>query len=254
MAVSIDVRELSFGYKDFRLSIDCLRLETRKVTSIVGRNGAGKSTFLKCLAGVVPVSKQSLFLDGRDLASLRMAERAKLISYVPQEISLALDYRVLDLVLMGRAAFISPFSVPSWKDLRTAEEALRFVGLEGFETRNFSQLSSGERRLVLIARTLAQSAEILLLDEPTTFLDPKHEIEVMNLCRKLALDKGKTVIVTLHNLETAVNYSDTMVFMKKGKVVASGKPDEVLNSSLLEQVYDIRMTIVPHDGKKIIFR
>lgn len=252
--MSIEVRELSFGYKDFRLSIDCLRLETCKVTSIVGRNGAGKSTFLKCLAGVVPVSKQSLFLDGRDLASLRMVERAKIISYVPQETTLALDYRVLDLVLMGRAAFISPFSVPSLRDLRTAEESLRFVGLEGFETRNFSELSGGERRLVLIARTLAQSAEILLLDEPTTFLDPKHEIEVMNLCRKLALDKGKTIIITLHNLETAVNCSDAVVFMKKGKVIAFGTPDEVLDPSLLEQVYDIPMAIVPHDGKKLIFR
>jgi iron complex transport system ATP-binding protein len=173
---------------------------------------------------------------------------------VPQELTLALNYSVLDFVLMGRAAFISPFSVPSREDLQTAGEALHFVGLEGFEKRDFSQLSSGERRLVLIARTLAQSAEILLLDEPTTFLDPKHEIEVMNLCRKLALDKGKTVIVTLHNLEMALNYSDAMVFMKKGKVVASGKPDEVLNADLLEQVYDIPMTIVSYDGKKIILR
>ena len=108
--------------------------------------------------------------------------------------------------------------------------------------------------MVLIARTLAQSAEILLLDEPTTFLDPKHEIEVMNLCRKLALDRGKTVIAVLHNLEMAVKYSDAMVFMKKGKVLASGKPDEVLDADLLEQVYDIPMTIVPYDGKKLILR
>ena len=252
--MSIEVRGLSFGYKDFRLSIERLRLENREVTSIVGRNGAGKSTFLKCLAGVVPVPKQSLFLDGRDLASLRVGERARLISYVPQELTLALNYSVLDFVLMGRAAFISPFSVPSREDLQTAGEALHFVGLEGFEKRDFSQLSSGERRLVLIARTMAQSAEILLLDEPTTFLDPKHEIEVMNLCRKLALDKGKTVIVTLHNLDMAVKYSDAMIFMKKGKVVAFGKPDEVLNADLLEQVYDIPMAIVPYNGKKIILR
>jgi iron complex transport system ATP-binding protein len=209
--VSIEVRGLSFGYKDFRLSIERLRFENRQVTSIVGRNGAGKSTFLKCLAGVVPVPKPSLFLDGRDLASLRVGERARLISYVPQELTLALNYSVLDFVLMGRAAFISPFSVPSREDLRTAGEALQFVGLEGFEKRDFSQLSSGERRLVLIARTL-------------------------------------------HNLDMAVKYSDAMIFMKKGKVVASGKPDEVLNADLLEQVYDIPMAIVPYDGKKIILR
>jgi len=250
--VSIEVRGLFFGYEDFRLSIEGLRFEGRKVTSIVGRNGAGKSTFLKCLAGVLPVPKPSLFLDGRNLASLRVRERAKLISYVPQELVLAFNYSVLDFVLMGRAAFLSPFSVPSREDLGTAAEALHFVGLEGFEKRAFSRLSSGERRLVLIARTLAQSAEILLLDEPTTFLDPKHEVEVMDLCRKLALDKGKTVIVTLHNLEMAIKYSDAMVFMKEGRVVASGRPDEVLNTDLLEQVYDIPMSIVTYDGKKII--
>jgi iron complex transport system ATP-binding protein len=252
--VNIEVRGLSFGYKDFRLSIERLQLEDGKMTSIVGRNGAGKSTFLKCLAGVVPVPKRSLFLDGRDFAALRVGERARLISYVPQEPTLTLNYSVLDFVLMGRAAFISPFSVPSRDDLQTSREALHFVGLEGFEKREFSELSSGERRLVLIARTLAQSAEILLLDEPTTFLDPKHEIEVMNLCRKLALDRGKTVIAVLHNLEMAVKYSDAMVFMKKGKVLASGKPDEVLDADLLEQVYDIPMTIVPYDGKKLILR
>ena len=252
--MSVEVRELSFGYEDFRLFVEGLRFESRQVTCIVGRNGAGKSTFLKCLAGVVPVPKKSLFLGDRDLSSLKAQERARLISYVPQELALALNYSVLDFVLMGRAAFISPFSAPSREDLRAAGEALHFVGLEGFEKRDFSQLSSGERRLVLIARTMAQSAEILLLDEPTTFLDPKHEIEVMNLCRRLALDKGKTVIVTLHNLEMAVNYSDAMIFMKEGRVVASGRPDEVLNTDLLEQVYDIPMSIVTYGRKKIILR
>lgn len=217
--MSIEVRRLSFGYKDFRLYVERLRFESRQVTSIVGRNGAGKSTFLKCLAGVVPVSKQSLFLGGRDLSSLKARERAKLISYVPQELTLALNYSVLDFVLMGRAALISPFSVPSWEDLKTAGKALHFVGLEGFEKRDFSQLSSGERRLVLIARTMAQSAEILLLDEPTTFLDPKHEVEVMEICRKLASEKDKTVVVTLHNLEMAVKYSDSMVFMNGRKII-----------------------------------
>ena len=158
------------------------------MTSVMGRNGTGKSTFLKCLAGAVPVPKPSLFLDGRNLAPLRVGERARFISYVPQEL------------------------------------------------------------------TLAQSTEIFLLDEPTTFLDPKHEVEVMNLCWKLALDKGKTVIVTLHNLEMAAKYSDVMVFMKEGKVVASGRPDEVLNTDLLEQVYDLPMSIVTYDGRKIILR
>jgi iron complex transport system ATP-binding protein len=254
VAVSVEVRSLSFGYKEFRLSIDGLRFESRRVASIVGRNGAGKSTLLKCLGGVLPVPRGSVSVGGRDLADLKSAERARLISYVPQEIAPALNYGVLDFVLMGRAAFIPTFSVPSREDRRLAEEAIDFVGLGGFEDREFSQLSSGERRIALVARTLAQSPEVFLLDEPTTFLDPKHEVEVMGLCRKLAAEKGKTVIVTLHNLELAVKCSDEMVFLKKGRVAASGPPDRVLSEALLEEVYDIPMAIVPFEGRKLIVR
>jgi iron complex transport system ATP-binding protein len=254
VAVSVEVRSLSFGYGEFRLSVAGLRFESCNVASIVGRNGAGKSTLLKCLGGVIRVPEGSVSVNGRDLAELKSPERARLISYVPQELAPALNYCVLDFVLMGRAAFIPTFSVPSREDRRLAEEAIRFVGLAGFEDREFSRLSSGERRLALVARTLAQSPEVLLLDEPTTFLDPRHEVEVMELCRKLAVEKGKTVIVTLHNLEMAMKYSDQMVFLKKGRVAASGSPDQILSEALLEEVYDIPMAIVPFEGRKLILR
>ena len=252
--MSLEIRSLSFGYREFRLSVSDLRFESRKVASIVGRNGSGKSTLLKLLGGILPAPKRAVLLDGRDLSELKGAERARLISYVPQELAPALNYRVLDFVLMGRAAFVSTFSVPSREDRRLAEESIGFVGLAGFEDREFSQLSSGERRLALVARTLAQSPDVLLLDEPTTFLDPRHEVEVMELCRKLAVAKGKTIIVTLHNLEMAVKYSDEMVFLKKGEVAASGPPDRVLSEALLADVYDIPMAIVPFDGRKLILR
>ncbi len=252
--MSVEVRALSFGYGDFRLSVSSLSFGSRRVASIVGRNGAGKSTLLKLMGGILPAPKRAVLLDGRDLSDMRSPERARLISYVPQELAPALNYRVIDFVLMGRAAFVPTFFVPSKEDRRLAAEAVRYVGLAGFEDREFSQLSSGERRLALVARTLAQSPDVLLLDEPTTFLDPKHEVEVMELCRKLAAEKGKTVIVTLHNLEMAVKYSDEMVFLKKGEVAASGPPDLVLNEALLADVYDIPMTIVPFDGRKLILR
>jgi iron complex transport system ATP-binding protein len=253
--MSIEVRTLDYGYTDgFRLSIYGLRLAGGKMTSIVGRNGAGKSTFLKCLAGVVPVPKRSIFLDDRDLAALGGRDRARRISYVPQEQVLALNYRVRDVVLMGRAAYIPAFSIPSQADLKAAEDAVRFVGLTGFENREFSRLSSGERRLALIARMVAQNADILLLDEPTTFLDPKHEIEVLDLCRRMAEDMGKTVVVTIHDIEMALRYSDEMVFMKDGRVAAAGPPSEIVCEDLLLRVYDIPMTIVPFDGKRLIVR
>jgi iron complex transport system ATP-binding protein len=155
---------------------------------------------------------------------------------------------------MGRAAYISPFALPSQEDVRAASEALDFVGLTGYADRAISEISSGERRLVLIARALAQKSDILLMDEPTTFLDPKHESEVLQLVRKLAVEKMKTILVTLHSLEMAVQYSDQMVFMKRGEVVAHGKSADVFQESLLESVYDMKMKIIDWEGRKIVLR
>jgi iron complex transport system ATP-binding protein len=252
--MKVRVEKLSFAYDGFRLEIDSLDFAGGRMTSIVGPNGAGKSTFLKCAAAILPVGRGSLFVDGRDLAGLGGRERAGLIGYVPQEPAFTFNYEVLDYVLMGRAAFLSAFSSPSTHDVRLAKEALHFVGLEGFSRRPFLELSSGERRLVLIARALAQESDILLLDEPTSFLDPRHEVEIMALCRRLAGERRKTIIVTLHNLEMAVRYSDAMVFMKGGRVVASGPPDEILSESLLRDVYDLDMSIVECAGQKFFVK
>jgi len=247
--MNIRVENLVFSYDDFRLEIGSLVFAESRVTSIVGPNGAGKSTFLKCAASVLPAPRHSLFVDGKDLTVLRGRDRAKLVGYVPQEPSFTFNYAVLDFVLTGRAAFIAAFSSPSARDVALAEDALHYVGLNGRGRRPFLELSSGERRLVLIARALAQEPDILLLDEPTSFLDPRHEVETMALCRRLAEEKRKTVIVTLHNLEMAVRYSDAMVFMKGGRVVASGPPAEILSESLLRDVYDLDMKIVECAGQ-----
>lgn len=252
--MSVRINNLTFSYKNFVLHVGTLNFEAAKITSIVGPNGAGKTTLLKCIGAVLPIQKKSLFVDGRDIALIKSQERAKLISYVPQEHGAAFNYLVRDFVLMGRVAYVSPFSLPSKEDIRAAEEAIEFVGLSDFAARYYSELSSGERRLVLIARALAQESDILLLDEPTTFLDPKHETEIFELTRKLAVEKQKTILVTLHSLEMAVRYSNFMVFMKRGGVVASGKPEEVFQEPLLESVYDMKMKIIEWNGRKIVLR
>lgn len=252
--MSIRVRDLSYARGDFLLHIDDLQFDSGRLTSIVGPNGAGKTTLLKCLAGLFPAAKGRIFLDGRDMTELREAERARLIGYVPQEHNPIFNYSVLDFVLMGRAAYLGLFSLPSERDVRASEEALEFVGLAGFAGRPYFELSSGERRLILIARSLAQRARILLLDEPTSFLDPKHEIEILELSRKLAVERGQTILLTLQNLDMAIKYSDSLVFLKGGGVFASGSPGEVLSDALLESVYDVRMRIVDFEGQKVILR
>lgn len=254
MAVSIKVRELHFAYRDFSLRVDHLTFEISKITAIVGPNGAGKTTLLKCLGAVLPVKKGQLYLEGRDLSGMSGPDRARHISYVPQEHGSVFNYSVLDFVLMGRAAHLPLFAVPSEKDVLLAEKSLAFVGLKDYAARHFFQLSSGERRLVLIARALAQQADILLLDEPTTFLDPKHELEILELLRRLADEKNKTVLVTLHNLEMAARYADELVFMKQGAVFAAGKPGDIPSESLLEDVYGLRMRVIDLDDRRFIIR
>ena len=252
--MSLLVRDLAFRYRDFELRIPDLALESAGLTAIVGPNGAGKTTFLKCLGGLLPVPRGAVRLDGRDLAALNEPERARLLAFVPQEHSASFNYTVLDFVLMGRTAYLPLFAPPSAEDVRIAEEALVFVGCAAFAARPHFQLSSGERRLILIARALAQRTGVLILDEPTTFLDPRHETEVMEIARKLAVEERKTVLMTLHNLDMAVRYADTMVFMKQGGLVAHGRPGEILTEELLARVYDIPMRLLEFEGRTFILR
>lgn len=252
--MSLQVRSLAYSNKNFTLRLGALEFAAGRLTGIVGPNGAGKTTLLKCLGVLLPLERKSVFLDGRDLAAMPAAHRARRLSYVPQEHVPTFSYTVRDFVLTGRAAHLGLFALPAARDAAAVEEALEFVGLRPFAGRPYVQLSSGERRLVLIARALAQDADVLLLDEPTTFLDPRHEVEVLGFIKRLTRERRITVLVTLHNLDMAVKYSDALVFLKEGRVHAAGPPEEVLSESLLEDVYDIPMRIVPCDGHKLIVR
>ncbi len=252
--MNLRVRNLVFRNKNFTLRLDALTFGAGRLTSIVGPNGAGKTTLLKCLAGIHPLSRDRVACDGRDLAELSDSQRARLMSYVPQEHVPSFGYTVRDFVLTGRAAHLSLFALPSAGDEAAAEKALSDVNLLSFADRPYAELSSGERRLVLIARALAQDAGILLLDEPTTFLDPKHEREVLEFIRRLTRERGLTVLLTLHHLEMAAKFSDDLVFLRNGRVVAAGPVEEILSESLLQDVYDIPMRIIRIDGQKFIVR
>lgn len=250
----VQVKGLIFSYPDFTLKVDNLTFEDSKITSIVGPNGAGKSTFLKCLAMINPSPKGSVFINGEDISEIKGNKRARLIGYVPQEQMSIFNFSILDFVLMGRTPYLNLISKPSKKDIEKAEEALRFVGVRDYKEKGIHEISSGERRLVLIARTIVQEPEIFLMDEPTSFLDPKHEIEIMELIKNLSEKMGKTVILTLHNLEIAVKYSDYLVFMKNGEIIGHGETSEILSEEILEKVYEIKMRIVDFNGRKIIIR
>jgi iron complex transport system ATP-binding protein len=182
------------------------------------------------------------------------AERARRLAFVPQEHTAAFNFSVLEFVLMGRTAYLPLFAAPACADRTIAAEALDYVGFARSSDRPVFDLSSGERRLVLIARALAQQADVLVLDEPTTFLDPRHESGVMDLARRLAEEQRKTVVVTLHNLDLAVRHAGRIVFLKEGRVVADGPPADILSEDLLHRVYDIPMQILDHGGRRFIVK
>lgn len=252
--MSFDVRGLLFRRPGFLLDIPALTVAPGRMTAIVGPNGAGKTTLLKCLAGLLPSPPGAVRLEGRDLLGLPPAARARRLAFVPQEQASAFNYAVRDFILMGRAPYLGLFDSPAASDVARAAEALAFVGLPEYADRPYFEMSSGERRLILIARALAQETAVLILDEPTTFLDPRHETGVLELLRRLVNDRGKTVLLTLHNLDIAARYADTLVFLKAGAIAAEGPPGEILSESLLERIYEIPMRILESGGRRFIVR
>ncbi|MCR4395537.1 MAG: ABC transporter ATP-binding protein [Candidatus Saccharicenans sp.] len=252
--MQIRIIKLEVSYQDFQLRVENLQFWPKQVSVIIGPNGAGKSTLLRSLAGLIRLSPGSVFIDGRDLSTVKGSERAALVSYVPQEQTAALNFRVFDFILMGRSGYLSIFSAPSRTDYQKTEEVIAYLGLEALASRKCHELSSGERRIVLIARALTQDSSLILLDEPTTFLDLKHEMEIINLLKKLATDRGKTIITSLHSLDLVPRVADFLVMIKNGRVLAAGQTESVFRSDLLASLFDYPVRVVEAEGQQLLLR
>jgi len=247
MAVKIVVRDITVSYGSIRaLDGVSVELESGKITSIVGPNGAGKTTLLRCINGIVRPSAGVVFLDGMDIRKIKQIKLARRMGHVPQLPPLHLPLTVFETVALGRRPYVS--WVLSKKDIRTVEEAMKAVGIEHLSDRYFDELSGGERQKVLIAMALAQEPEVLLLDEPTSNLDIRHQLEILNLIRRLAREKNLTVVMAIHDLNLASRFSDIMIMLKDGRIFAIGSPREVLTPENIREVYGVEVTILtnPH--------
>jgi len=232
----------AYGPTPALLGVDATFLRG-EIVAVLGENGSGKSTLLKVIARIVPAADGELLLEGRPLAQMPRRETARRIAYVPQSLDLVFPIRSLDLVLQGRAPRDRSFSADSPEDLERAREAMRSCDVEALAERDASALSGGEQRRVFLARALAQEAEIWLLDEPASGLDPRHRLEFLEILTRTHRERGTTVLLVTHEMDLAGEIADRVLLLSGGRTLAQGPPGDVLTQENLRRAFAVESRI-----------
>ncbi|MGV9316090.1 ABC transporter ATP-binding protein [Streptomyces sp. NPDC003691] len=213
-------------------------------TVIIGPNACGKSTLLRALAGLLPPTAGTVFLDGKDITTYRPKAAARLLGLLPQTATAPEGITVAELVARGRYAYQRALRQWSRADEQAVGDALAATGVEELAPRRVDELSGGQRQRVWIAMVLAQETPLVLLDEPTTFLDIAHQIDVLNLLHDLN-ERGRTVVAVLHDLNQAARYASHIVAMKDGRIVSAGPPADTITADLVHEVFGLPNTVIP---------
>ncbi|MEU3738351.1 ABC transporter ATP-binding protein [Streptomyces sp. NPDC032198] len=245
-AARLSARELTLAYEDREVVHELdLAVPDGKVTVIVGPNACGKSTTLRALGRLLKPRSGAVLLDGEALAKLPTKKIAQQIGLLPQTPVAPEAITVADLVARGRQPHQHWWQQWSEEDERAVREAMERTDVATLAERSVDELSGGQRQRVWIAMALAQETELLLLDEPTTYLDIAHQVEVLDLVRQLNHDRGRTVVVVLHDLNQAARYADHLVAMRTGRIVAEGAPADVVTEDLVRDVFGLECVVVP---------
>jgi iron complex transport system ATP-binding protein len=218
------------------------------ILGILGPNGSGKTTLLRLLSGTRRPTQGQVLLEGTPLDTLPRRLVARRIAVVAQETQLAFEYSVMEMVLMGRHPHLGLFELEGPDDFAVARDALRATGTAALEGRRFSTLSGGEKQRVVIAAALAQSSDVLLLDEPTASLDLRYQLEVAAVLTSLNRDRNATIVISSHDLNLAAAVCRELVMLKDGHVIASGATADVLTPENVRQLYDVEADVRVHDG------
>jgi len=251
----IEVRDYSFSFgrtqvlRNVSVSIDA-----GEMISVIGPNGAGKSTLLKCLDRILTGGTGTMRVSGRDLNAFTQRELARLMSYVPQADGRQFPFTVREFVTMGRYPHLSPFSSVREEDRLAVDEAMALTGVADFAEREVMTLSGGERQKVYIAAALAQGAEILLLDEPTTFLDPHHQDDILRTLLRVNRESRATIVSVTHDINVAAFFSDRVLALRTGQVAFCGPAAELMDNTVLERIYGKRFLFARHpvSGKPVV--
>ncbi|MFD9740358.1 ABC transporter ATP-binding protein [Umezawaea sp. NPDC059074] len=255
MTVRLQAADLKVGYGD-RMVVDGLDLDVigGTVTCVIGPNGCGKSTLLRALGRLLPARGGSVLLDGERIDRIPTREVAKVLGMLPQAPQAPEGLTVADLVARGRQPHQAWYRQWSSDDEAAVAEALALTNMDELADRTVDELSGGQRQRAWISMALAQGTDLLLLDEPTTYLDLAHQIDVLDLVQRLHDEMGRTVVMVLHDLNLAARYAEHLVAMKAGRIVVQGTPTEVLTEEMLLEVFglDARVVADPVSGTPLV--
>lgn len=253
----LQLLDTSFGYGSHRV-FDTLNLRLHKgcFYGLIGPNGSGKSTMLDLLMGTRTPAGGCVLLDGKNIRSYKRRHLAQKLSLVPQEFTLGFEYSVFDIVLMGRHPYIPRFTSPTAQDLEIVHAALDTMDIAHLKDRSILHLSGGEKQRVVVARSLAQDTETILLDEATSHLDIHHSIQIMRAIRNRVKSNGTTAIAAIHDLQFAAVYCDRLIVLKEGNIYAEGEVRTVLTDQLIHDVFGVTATVTsgaPPEAPQIRF-
>ena len=250
---AMEVKNLSFSYGSNQILSDIsLTIPRGKITTIMGANGCGKSTLFSLMTKNLTPGKGKILLEEKSIKKYSLSEFARKVSIVHQHNSAAEDITIERLVSYGRTPYQKMLGGKSEEDERLIEQALQVTGLLDLRDREIGRLSGGQRQRVWIAMALAQNTELLFLDEPTTYLDIRYQLQILRLIRRLNEEYGFTIIMVLHDVNQSLYYSDEIVALKAGKCIAQGSPQQILTGELIQKVYDVTLKVSDIDGKRFI--
>lgn len=245
--MNLITRNLSFSYGEKQvLSKVEMQLAPGRMVCLAGPNGSGKSTLLRCMDRILRPQEGHVLINNQDISGFSLRELARQVAYVPQSAVQNLRYTVFEAVMMGRKPFLS-FRVKE-EDRQAVRRVLAMMNLENMADRYYDELSGGERQKVLIARALAQGTNILLLDEPTSNLDLRYQLEVAELLTRLKEEQSLILVLALHDLNLAARYADHVVMLHQGRLFAQGPPAHVLNQENIRVVYGVEARVYLEEG------
>ena len=250
----ITVKNVRYCYEPPRYALDGVSFDITagRFCGIIGPNGSGKTTLLGCISGHLHPKQGEVCIGGRNVAKLSVREIARRMALVQQHATLEYDFTVGEIVLTGRNPYLKRWQSETEEDYALMNEALNTAGISHLKDRLITTLSGGEWQMMILARALCQKADIMLLDEPVTGLDIRHQVNIMGTVRRLASERGISVVCVLHDLNLALSYCDQIVLLKGGHVFAQGEPRDVFTKQNIESVYGSSVHILEKDGQTFI--